>query len=185
MLLVSFHWCVRGLLPCHNPRKLAVLAGALLFAAGCGGGGGTQPREQIVRGDGYTFTAPAGWSVSRHGREQRVAQGTRLVSVTLYPLERRFRPALWQRVVPELDRAAEGVARQQHGSVAESRTLTISGLQARRYDIEYELDGKPLVERIAFVLRGKSEYLLLCRYERGGDTGVCDRLLTSFKLAAA
>jgi hypothetical protein len=184
MLPVSFRWCVRRVLPCRNPRKLAVLAGALLFAAGCGGGG-TAAKDQIVKGDGYTFGAPVGWSVSRHGRELRVTEGTRLVSVTLYPLERRFGPALWQRVVPELDRAAEGVARQQHGSVAESRTLTISGLQARRYDIEYELEGKALVERIAFVLRGKNEYLLLCRYERGGDTGVCDRLLTSFRLAAA
>jgi len=39
-----------------------------------------------------------------------------------------------------------------------------------------------LVERIAFVLRGRNEYLLLCRYDRGGDTGACDRLLATFKL---
>ena len=45
--------------------------------------------------------------------------------------------------------------------------------------------GKQLVERIAFVLRGKTEYLLLCRYERGGSTDACDGLLTSFRLAAA
>ena len=50
---------------------------------------------------------------------------------------------------------------------------------------EYESKGKALVERIAFVLRGKTEYLLLCRYERGADTEPCDRLLSSFKLAAA
>ena len=64
-------------------------------------------------------------------------------------------------------------------------TVTIAGQKARRYDVAYTREGRLLVERIAFVLRGKIEYLLLCRYERGGDTEACDRLLTSFKLAAA
>jgi hypothetical protein len=95
---------------------------------------------------------------------------------------RAFRPALWDNVVPELDRAAKGLAQQQAGDVAESRTVTISGRRSRSYSIDYERDGKALVERIAFVLRGKTEYLLLCRYERGGDTDACDRLLATFTL---
>ncbi|HEX9378281.1 MAG TPA: hypothetical protein VF872_01700 [Gaiellaceae bacterium] len=123
--------------------------------------------------------------MARKGAEVQAAQGTSLVSVTLFPLLRRFRPELWTRVIPELDRAAAAVARQQRGKVGDSRTLTIAGQTARRYDIAYASEGKQLVERIAFVLRGKSEYLLLCRYERGGDTEACDGLLTSFKLAAA
>jgi hypothetical protein len=123
--------------------------------------------------------------VARKGAEVQAAQGTSLVSVTLFPLLRRFRPELWTKVIPELDRAAAAVARQQKGKVGDSRTITIAGQKARRYDIAYASEGKQLVERIAFVLRGKSEYLLLCRYERGGDTEACDGLLTSFKLAAA
>jgi hypothetical protein len=100
-------------------------------------------------------------------------------------LQRRFRPELWNKVVPELDRAAAAVATQQKGTVIDSRTANVSGQKARRYDVAYTSDGKELVERIAFVLRGKIEYLLLCRYERGGSTDACDGLLTSFKLAAA
>ena len=123
--------------------------------------------------------------MARKGAEVQAAQGTTLISVTLFPLLRRFRPELWAKVIPELDRAAAAVARQQKGEVGDSRTVTIAGQQARRYDIAYASEGKQLVERIAFVLRGKSEYLLLCRYERGGDTEACDGLLTSFKLAAA
>ncbi|HEX7144036.1 MAG TPA: hypothetical protein VF225_01905 [Gaiellaceae bacterium] len=123
--------------------------------------------------------------MARKGAEVQAAQGTSLVSVTLFPLLRRFRPELWTKVIPELDRAAAAVARQQKGKVGDSRTITIAGQKARRYDIAYASEGKQLVERIAFVLRGKSEYLLLCRYERGGDTEACDGLLTSFKLAAA
>jgi hypothetical protein len=123
--------------------------------------------------------------VTRAGREQQASQGTALVSVTLFPLQRAFRPALWNRVVTELDRTAQAVARQQRGTIAESLDMMIAGRKARRYDIAYERDGKQLVERIAFLLRGKTEYLLLCRYESGGDTDACDRLLESFKLAAA
>src|SRR5439155_9962498 len=112
-------------------------------------------------------------------------QGTQLISVTRFPLLRAFRSTLWGKVVPELDRAATTIARQQRGTVSDTRTVTLAGRKARRYDVAYAGEGKQLVERIAFVLRGKSEYLLLCRYERGGDTEACDRLLTSFKLAAA
>jgi hypothetical protein len=151
------------------------------LAAGCGGGGGSKA-ETIVRGSDYRFSAPVEWTISRNARELHVSQGVRLLSVTRFPLLRAFRPALWDNVVPELDRAAKGLAQQQAGDVAESRTVTISGRRSRSYSIDYERDGKALVERIAFVLRGKTEYLLLCRYERGGDTDACDRLLATFTL---
>jgi hypothetical protein len=115
----------------------------------------------------------------------QAARGTQLVSVTRFPLARRFRPELWSKVVPELDRAAAGVARQQHGTVSNPRTVTVAGQRARSNDVDYTSEGKKLVERLVFVLRGKTEYLLLCRYERGGATDACDGLLTSFRLAAA
>jgi hypothetical protein len=151
--------------------------------AGCGGGGGTTA-ERVVRGLGYRFSAPADWAVVRSGREVRASKGVSLVSVTRYPLLRAYRPILWDHVLPELDRAADGLAQQQNGAVGESRTVMISGRRARSYDIDYERDGKALVERITFVLRGKTEYLLLCRYGEGGETGACDRLLATFKLVA-
>ncbi len=167
----------------RNRRKQAVLALTLLVLSGCGGS--QAQKGYSVHGRGFAFTAPAQWTVSRKGSQVQAAQGTKLISVTLFPLLRSFRPALWGKVVPELDRAATTLARQQQGTVSDSRTVTIAGLKARRYDVDYQGEGKQLVERIAFVLRGKSEYLLLCRYERGGATEACDGLLTSFKLAAA
>jgi len=183
MLTVSFRWFASSCVPSRNRRKQAVLGLTLLVLAGCGGR--AAPKGHVVRGTGFTFVAPADWAVARKGAEVQAAQGTFLVSVTLFPLLRRFRPGLWTKVIPELDRAAAAVARQQRGKVGDSRTVTIGGQKARRYDIAYGSEGKQLIERIAFVLRGKSEYLLLCRYERGGDTEACDGLLTSFKLAAA
>ena len=115
----------------------------------------------------------------------RAAKGVALLSVSRFPLVRAYRPQLWGKVVPELDRAAAAIADQQRGTVSASETVRISDRQARRYDVAYERDGKKLIERLGFVLRGKTEYLLLCRYESGGDTGACDRLLRSFTLAAA
>lgn len=112
----------------------------------------------------------------------RVSQGLEVVSVARFSLVRAFRPELWAQVVPQLDRAAAAVARQQSGEVSDPQTVTIADRRARRYDIAYEDDGKQLVERIAFVLRGKSEYFLLCRYERGGETRACERLLATFRL---
>ena len=138
-----------------------------------------------MSGEGFTFSAPAAWPVERRGGVVEVGHGTDLVSVTRYPLLRRFRPGLWAKVVPELDRAAAAVARQQQGKVADPQTVTVGGQEARRYDVLYERDGKELTERITFVLREKTEYLLLCRYERGRPTDACELLLRSFRLAAA
>jgi hypothetical protein len=181
---MSFRRLSSRLVPGANPCKQAVLGLAVLLATGCGGGGGAT-RERLIRGNGYSFAAPVDWTVARHGSELRVSKGIALVSVERFPLQRRYRPELWIRVVPELDRAAEALAGQQGGTVSDPRTVTIAGRRARRYDVEYRHEGKQLVERIGFVLLGKTEYLLLCRYESGGDTGACDRLLTSFRLAAA
>jgi len=153
---------------------------ALLLLAGCGGGGSTE--ESLIRGPGYAFAAPGDWSVSRRAPEVRAESGVNVVSVARFELARAFKPALWSQVVKELDRAAQAVATQQRGEVTDPRTVTIAGLRARRYDIRYERSGKALVQRIAFVLRGKNEYLLLCRYELGGDTRACDRLLATFRL---
>jgi hypothetical protein len=139
----------------------------------------------VVRGTGYRFEAPAGWTIVRSGRQVQAAEGRKslsLVAVSRFPLLRAAGRRLSAKVVKELDRVATGVAAQQRGSISSSETTDIGGREARRYDIAYEVRGKELVERLAFVLRGKTEYLLLCRFEQGGDTEPCDRLLRSFRL---
>jgi hypothetical protein len=156
-----------------------------VVAAGCGGGGDKEPTPQIVRGNGYRFEAPAGWSVVRGGRQVQAAEGGKslaLVAVSRFPLLHSASERLGAKVVKELDRVATGVAAQQHGSISASETTEISGRDARRYDVDYDARGKQLVERLAFVLKAKTEYLLLCRFERGGDTAPCDGLLRTFRL---
>lgn len=164
--------------------KQFLVSAALLLLAGCGSGEKTAP-TQIVRGTGYRFDAPAGWEVARTGRQVQAVEGGKslaLVAVSRFPLLRRYRPVRFDKVVRELDLAAGGIAAQQHGSVSAAATTRIAGERARRYDVRYEARGKQLVERLAFVLRGRTEYLLLCRFERGADTSACDGLLDSFRL---
>jgi hypothetical protein len=150
-----------------------------VLAAGCGG---AHARPVVLTGEGYAFSAPGDWSITRTARSIQAARGIDVVSVTRFPLLHAYRSQLWSKVVPEIDRSAEAVASDQHGTVTDRSTLTLAGLQARRYEIAYERQGRKLVERLGFVLRGKTEYELLCRYERGKSSSGCDLLFRSFRL---
>jgi hypothetical protein len=159
-----------------------VLVGAVVLLAGCGG---ERSSPRVVTGTGYTFRAPADWPVERSTREVRLSEGgggAALVGVSRFPLSRAFRPALWAKVVHELDGASNTIARRQRGTVTDAKDVEISGSKARRYTVAFDLRGKRLVEELVFLPRGKTEYLLLCRYERGTSHEACDMLKSSFKL---
>ena len=119
----------------------------------------------------------------RFQRSVQVAHGIQLVSVTRFPLLHRFRPELWSKAVPEMDRSAAGLAADQHGTVVSRATTAVAGQRARRYDIAYKFGGKELTERVGFVLRGKTEYELLCRFDQGKSASACDTLFQSFRLS--
>jgi hypothetical protein len=179
ILGVSFRLLTaRRLLPGNGLGKQAVTAVVVLALAGCGGGGGAKP--QSVGGDGYRFEAPAGWKVTRAAPVVSAAKGDELVSVTVFPLAKPFRAELWEQAIPELDRVAGQLATELRGRVASSETSTLAGRRARSYEIEYTSKGAPLVERIGFVLVGKREYQLLCRY--AGDDDACAAFMRSFTL---
>ncbi len=107
-----------------------------------------------------------------------------LLSVTVFPLARAFRPALWREAVTELDRAAAGLAARVKGQLEASATVTVAGARARSYDLAFERSGEKLGERIVFVLRGRREYQLLCRWHAPPDadvTAACATLSSSFR----
>src|SRR5919201_1042065 len=111
MLRVSFRSLPSASFPSPRGRKpaLAGLAAAVIVLAGCGGGGhkATASDVQTVTGGGYRFSAPSSWSVHRTGRQVTATSGeVHLVGVTTFTLARRYRPSLWARAVPALDRAA-------------------------------------------------------------------------------
>lgn len=162
------------LFPTPDPRKrLAFLLA--LAVAGCGGGGG-DAEPQTVTGSGYAFQTPGDWDVVRAGRTVTASDGEEAVSVTLFSLDRPFRPALWRQVRRELDGVTATLARKLGARVVERRDGRVGGRRARIYRLARASDR---TWRLAFVLAGRREYQLLCR---GEATEPCDRLLRTFRL---
>ena len=153
---------------------------AALAAAGCGGT--AAPKAHTVGGPGFDFTAPEGWTVKSTPRSAEAASGDRAVSVTVFALKRAFRRALWAKVVPELDGVAASLADQLRGQAGAGSTVTVAGRSARTYDIAFSRGGRDFVERITFVLDGKREFQLLCRYPAGPEDPACAALGSSFRL---
>ena len=147
----------------------------LSILAACGGG---DNDTRVVHGRGFTFEAPAAWKLVRTPRAIG-AQGdaVELVQVTRLPLARPYSPKLFERVVPELDAAANAVA-SEVGAKVEPRTVDLLGERVRQYDLTF--DGK--LEQLTFYLRGKANYQLLCRRDVDGDDDPCDTLVRSFRL---
>jgi hypothetical protein len=144
------------------------------IVAGCGGSG-TDYR--LVEGNGYSFEAPMGWTLVRTPRTLGMRHGdVDLVQVTRLPLVRAYRPALFDRVVPELNRVARELGKGQ-GATVSGETVRVLGLPTRQYDMRFS--GR--LEQLTFVLRGKTNFQLLCRREENADDAACRRLVSSFR----
>ncbi len=147
--------------------------------AGCGGSGEGNS-TQVLSGNGFSFAAPADWKVQRKARELAAAgREPELVSVSVFRLARPYRPEMFAKVVPELDRVAGDLAKGLGGGVVSSKTVGVVGRKARQYEIRYA--GR--VQVTTFVLSGRTEYQLLCRRTVDGDAAACGRLVSSFRLA--
>jgi hypothetical protein len=185
MLQVSFRLVASRSFPRFRPCKPAALLVLATLLAGCGSTPSDHEATRAVRGNGYAFVAPESWRVARSGRTVSASEGDKLVSVTVFRLARRYTPSLWAKVVPVLDGVAAQLAQGLGGRVDARETVVLAGRRARRYEIAFSRDGKDLVERIAFVLDGRREYQLLCRFARGDDgaASTCSAFLASFRPA--
>jgi hypothetical protein len=156
----------------------------VLTAAGCGGGGGNGAPEttatggQEVRGTGFVFRAPEDWQTTVRATSASARQDpSTLVSVVVLPLVKPYRIALFPQAAKELDRVADTYATNLHGTVASRRTIDVAGRQAR----EYRIAHGGLVDLITFVLRGRRNYQLTCRWrESDGEPDACAQLAASF-----
>jgi len=171
--------------PAGRSKQLGISLLAVALLAGCG----TSARKdetslRRVQGAGYSFRAPADW---RTTRKLRVVQAARerspsLVSVSTFPLARPYRAELWPKVMPQLDAVAHELAKRLGGRVATARTETIGGRRARRYELV--VPSSAVRRRIAFVLDGRTEYQLFCRFRQNDAEALraCEELLDSFSL---
>ena len=145
----------------------------MLILSGCGGGGQSKaPQWQAVSSGSFHFRAPKAWRVTEAAGRTTVQDGPQFVQVAVFPLARRYTPALFDRVQSELGVRMGAVARASKGSVAGHHVVTVDGSKSHAYDMR--VDGR--TDRYTFLLRGKREYLLVC----SADGEVCDELAASF-----
>jgi len=169
------------------PLSLAIVVPLVLAA--CGGASQHAPPagRSIVKGLGFRFEAPAGWTTNSTGRAaeaRRDAAGRVMVSATAFTLQKPYTPKLFARAAAELDRVAAKLAAQSRSKLAESKTITVGGGRVRAYRLAvHPASGASFDERIGFVLLGRREYQLLCRAPVGsGDPdGACALLYSSFQ----
>ena len=184
---------VRGIFPLAvvGKRTLPIILAIVLplGLVACGGASkNAKPAGQsVVKGLGFQFAAPVGWTTTTTGAatEARPAAGTSLVSATAFALLKPYSPSLFARVAKELDRVAAKLAAQSRSTLTESKTITVDGRRIRAYRLTvHPASGQSFDERIGFVLHGKKEYQLLCRAPVGaGDPdGACALLYSSFKI---
>jgi hypothetical protein len=173
--------------PSRNRTKrlwLPPLAAALLVvAAGCGGDGGGNTESTVaagrsISGPGFAFQAPEGWTPKRLPTSAEARQdAATVVSVTVSPLVKPYRIALFPRAAKELDRVASAYAARLEGTVTNRRTILVAGRKARQYEIAHG----DLVDRITFVLRGRKNFQLTCRWRGAdGEPSACAQLVASF-----
>jgi hypothetical protein len=169
-----------------------VFATALALAlAGCGGENGANgsAATRLVSGPGFTFAAPEGLELARTPRSVTVLpadeESQELASVTVFPLVKPYRPALWPQASRELDDVAGKLADSLAGKLErEPETVRIGGLRGRFYEIAYEREGDELRQRLTLLLTRRTEYQLLCRWDAGDDPPqACGALETSFKVS--
>lgn len=133
-----------------------------------------------MRGDGFTFSAPAGWTVTHGGASAQASSGPELVRVTAFRLLRPYTDSLFERVARELRQRMAQIARRSNGTVAGSTTVTAAGIRSHSYEVH---EGSGLVDHYTFVLHDSREYELLCQRKVSSPNAFCDRLVTTFATA--
>ncbi len=174
-----------------SAAALAGIALVAVLAGGCGGGSTpakttAAPTHRVVKGAGYTFTAPAGWRPLATQRGVSVSgTGRQLITVGVYKLVKPYAPRRFEATARELDGVAANLAAGRKGKVTAKETLTVAGRQVRSYRIVYTVGDESLAQQVTFVLRGTTEWLLVCRRAASDPDEPCATLLSSFALTVA
>jgi hypothetical protein len=124
-----------------------------------------------VTGEGFSAEVPAAWRVSQSRTGFVARRAGSLVSVTVFPLRRPYRPSQFEDAAVELDRVATKLAAQAGATVTERLTTTVADRRVRAY--------RYARTRVGFVLVDKREYELLCV----GQSDGCALLFSSFAVS--
>jgi ABC-type transport system involved in cytochrome c biogenesis permease component len=143
---------------------------AVFMLAACGSAKRAAATHSVT-GAGFSAEVPAAWRVSRSPNGIVARRGGLLVSVTVFPLRRPYRPSQFDAAATELDRVAAQLAAQAGVTVSERITTTVADRRIRAYRYAHT--------RLGFVLVDKREYQLLCV----GQSDACALLFSSFTVS--
>lgn len=124
-----------------------------------------------------------GWQVVRTLLKVQATPGpgrAELVWAAVFTFPRRFPAGLGPTVVRSIDSAAAQLAVQLRGQVASRESVVVGRLPGRSYLIAFGTRR----ERIVFLLQGRHEYELLCRWDAGDPAAgqaACRLLLDTFR----
>jgi hypothetical protein len=177
MLAESFRSVTARLIPRPCRCKQVALLGVLILA-GCGGSSTPKESWQTVRGPGFRFQAPSGWTVKTLGEMTTASQDSELSQVATFPLARIYTARLFTKVESELALRMAQVAKQTGGTVEGHSVVAPAGIRSHSYDVRVG----DHVDEYTFVLRGMREYQLLCRRKSSDHAPFCERLVSSFTL---
>lgn len=151
-----------------------------LVASACGSSGGGGTASRTLLGPGFSFSAPAGWSVRRTTGSVAVRSGGATVSAAVYRIGKAYDPSQFEAATKELDRVASQAAAAAGGRVTRSRTTTVAARKAR----VYELATPKQRVHLGFLLSGRREFQLLCEAPRAAafPDAACALLFASFAL---
>jgi hypothetical protein len=180
----SFRWRDRVIVPggraWKRARFLLILA---VLAASCGSSAKDSGDERVLRGPGFSFSAPATWAVQRTATSVSVRPkraSSMLVSAAVYRIGKAYTPSQFAAAARELDRVAARAAAAAGGTVTRARTSTVAARRGRVYD----LDTPRRRIHLGFVLSDRREYQLLCEAPRAAafPDDACALLFASFAL---
>jgi hypothetical protein len=161
----------------RTPAVVAALSVTLaVIVAGCGGS--AKHQTQLIKGGGFSFTAPAGWIVSRSATGVTAGKGGQFVRVSTFPLGKTYSPVLFTKVAGELKTRMTALAKESGGKVDGTGVTTAAGIKSHVWHVATGDD----LDEYTFVLSGRREFQLLCRRPAGGDDSACSELVQSLQL---
>lgn len=149
----------------------AAIAGAVVAAAGCGGG----KKEFTTPTYPFSFSYPSGWTLTRNaafnfgsGSGERslsiaLKQPNDQVTITQYKL-RKTLPAGVNGNQREVDRIVARLTAQAKGTASDSKTVSYGGIPGYEYVVEYPAPDKTVLRnKLVFLFKGKDEFQVNCQ----------------------
>ncbi|MBV8257455.1 MAG: hypothetical protein JO073_06505 [Actinobacteria bacterium] len=146
----------------------------------CGSSGGSARATKVLEGPGFSFSAPATWSVRRAPGSVAVRRQGATVSAAVYRIGKAYDPSQFALAARELDAVAARAAAVAGGRITQSRTTSVASRKARVYDLA--TPNRKL--HIGFLLDGRREFQLLCEAPLAAafPDAACALLFSSFAL---